>query len=274
MHFSRKRNLVNTTALLLLLLPAIAAHAEEVLNLGPLLYIDRDEQSGTKSIDALGPFVSYKKTPDTVEYGFRPIFYNYRDYRKDRTAFDFLYPLMTHRSFEGDTKFQLIEYLFYYSSDLRPSGFRGYSYMLFPFVFGRKDENPEESYFALFPVYGKMRHKFGKDEVNFFLFPLFLQTKEGGATNNNFVWPFIGVYSGGGVSGGRLWPLYGWRGKEGDFEDEFAIPGRAEADDLGEDGGASAASDSVACLVPPVVGGHAEPLDRGAVVEELADLLL
>lgn len=223
MLYSRKSTLINTTALLLLLLPAIAANAEEVLNLGPLLYIDRDEQSGTKSIDALGPFVSYKKTPDTVEYGFRPIFYNYRDYSRDRTAFDFLYPLMTHRSFEGDTKFQLIEYLFYYSSDLRPSGFREYSYMLFPFVFGRKDENPEESYFALFPVYGKMRHKFGKDEVNFFLFPLFLQTKEGGATNNNFVWPFIGAYSGGGVSGGRLWPLYGWRGKEGDFEDEFAL---------------------------------------------------
>ena len=223
MHFSRNRTLVNTTAFLLLLIPALAAHAEEVLNLGPLLYIDRDEQSGTKSIDALGPFVSYKKTPDTEEYGFRPIFYNYRDYSKDRTAFDFLYPLMTHRSFEGDTKFQLIEYLFYYSSDLRPSGFREYSYMLFPFVFGRKDENPEESYFAFFPVYGKLRHKFGKDEINFFLFPLFLQTKEGGATNNNFVWPFIGAYSGGGVSGGRLWPVYGWRGKEGDFEDEFAL---------------------------------------------------
>jgi hypothetical protein len=210
-------------ALILLLLPPVASHAEEVLNLGPLLYIDRDEQSGTKSIDALGPFVSYKKTPETVEYGFRPVFYNYRDYRKDRTAFDFLYPLMTHRSFEGDTKFQLLEYLFYYSSDLRPSGFREYSYMLFPFVFGRKDENPGESYFALFPLYGKMRHKFGKDEVNFFLFPLFLQTKEDGATNNNFVWPFIGAYSGGGVSGGRFWPLYGWKGKEGDFEDEFAL---------------------------------------------------
>ncbi|MEW6144020.1 MAG: hypothetical protein AB1598_03270 [Thermodesulfobacteriota bacterium] len=217
------RALVNTIVLILTLLSPLTAEAEEVLNLGPLLYIDRDEQSGTKSIDALGPFVSYKKTPDTVEYGFRPVFYNYRDYAKDRTAFDFLYPLMTHRTFEGDTKFQLLEYLFYYSSDLRPSGFREYSYMLFPLVFGRKDEDPRESYFALFPLYGRMRHKFGKDEVNFVLFPLFLQTREGGATNNNFLWPFIGAYSGGGVSGGRFWPIYGWRGKEGDFEDEFAL---------------------------------------------------
>jgi hypothetical protein len=217
------RAITSIAALILLLLLPLTGAAEEVLNLGPLLYIDRDEASGTKSVDALGPFISYKKTPDTVEYGFRPVFYNYHDYAKDRSGFDFLYPLMTHRTFEGDTKFQLIEYLFSYNSDLRPSGFREYSYMLFPFVFGRKDEDPKNSYFALFPVYGKIRHKFGKDEINFFLFPLFLQTREEGATNNNFLWPFIGAYSGGGVTGGRFWPLYGTKEKEGDFEDEFAL---------------------------------------------------
>lgn len=217
------RAIIPIAALVLLFLAPLAASAEEVLNLGPLLYIDRDEASGTKSIDALGPFISYKKTPDTKEYGFRPVFYNYRDYSKDSTAFDFLYPLMTHRTFEGDTKFQILEYLFYYSSDLRQSGFREHKYSLFPLVFGRKAENPDDSYFALFPIYGKLRNKFGKDEINFALFPLFLQTKEGGATNSNFIWPFIGVYSGGGVTGGRLWPLYGYRGKEGDFEDEFAL---------------------------------------------------
>ena len=217
------RTIATIVTLILFLLPPLNSSAEEVLNLGPLLYIDRDETSGTKSIDALGPFISYKKTPDTVEYGLRPVFYNYRNYAKDRTAFDFLYPLFTHRTFEGDSKFQLLEYLFYYSSDLRPSGFREYSYSLFPLVFGRKDEDPAESYFALFPVYGKLRHKFGKDEISFVLFPLFLRTSEGGMNNYNFLWPFIGAYSGGGVKGGRLWPIYGYREKEDDFKDEFAL---------------------------------------------------
>jgi hypothetical protein len=56
-----------------------------------------------------------------------------------------------------------------------------------------------------------MKNKYAKDEINFFMFPLFLQTKNYGVTNNNFLWPFIGVYSGNGVEGGRLWPLYGYK---------------------------------------------------------------
>jgi hypothetical protein len=216
------RNLGSIIALVLFLISPYAASAEEVLNLGPLLYIDKDAKTGSESIDALGPFFSYKKTPDTKEYGFRPIFYDYHNYAKDRSAFDFLYPLFTHRSFETDTKLQLLEYLFYYKSDLRPSGFREYSYMLFPFVFGKKDENPRNSYFALFPLYGRMRHKFGKDEINFVLFPLFLQARKESATNTNILWPFFGVYSGDGVEGGRLWPLFGYREKEDD-KDEFAF---------------------------------------------------
>ncbi len=223
MSFPGARNLRSILTILLCLIPPLAASADEVLNLGPLLYIDRDRETGAKSIDALGPFFSYKKTPDTMEYGFRPIFYNYRNYAKDRTGFDFLYPLVTHRSFEGDTKFQFLEYLFYYSSDLRPSGFREYSYMLFPLIFGRKDEDPQESYFAFFPLYGNMRHKFGKDEINFALFPLYLRTKKEGVTNTNVLWPFFGAYSGGGAGGGRFWPLFGYREKEDDFEDEFAL---------------------------------------------------
>ncbi|MFI5323292.1 MAG: hypothetical protein ACHQ6U_07125 [Thermodesulfobacteriota bacterium] len=223
MSFPITRNLVSIITLVFCLLTPLAASAEEVLNLGPLLFIDKNAGTGSESIDALGPFFSYKKTPDTKEYGFRPVFYKYRDYSKDWTGFDFLYPLFTHRSFEGSTKFQFFEYLFYYKSDIRPSGFRAYNYMLFPFVFGSKDENPQNSYFALFPVYGRIRNKFGKDEINFTLFPLFLQTRKAGATNTSVLWPFFGAYSGGGVGGGRFWPLYGYRGKEDDYEDEFAL---------------------------------------------------
>lgn len=223
MHSSRLRISGAALVALLCLLHTSQAYGGEVLNLGPLLYMEEDEETGTKSVDALGPFVSYKKSPDTTEYGFRPIFYNYRNERKDRTSFDFLYPFFTHRSFEGDTKFQVLVYLFYYRSDLRPSGFREYDYTLFPFLFGRKDEQPEKSYFALFPLFGTLKHRYGKDEISFMLFPLFLKTRQEGMTNYNFVWPFFGAYGGDGVSGGRFWPLYGIREKEDSFEDEFAL---------------------------------------------------
>lgn len=216
-------NLAVLIALSLCFLSVIHASGEEVLNMGPLLYIDRNEETGEKTIDALGPFVTYKKSPEGEEYGLRPLFYNYRNYRKDRTGVDVLYPLLTQRSFEGDTKLQLLVYLFYYKSDLRPSGFREKEYTLFPFVFGRHAEDEERSFFAVFPFFGRMKQKFGKDEINFYLFPLFLQTKKDGMANNNVLWPFFGAYSGDGVRGGRFWPVYGFREKEDVFEDRFAF---------------------------------------------------
>jgi len=185
--------------------------------------MEKDEETGEKKIDALGPFVSYKKEAHETEYGLRPIFYNYKDANKDRTSFDFLYPLSSYRTFEGDTKFQALMYIFYYKSTLRESGYREREYTLFPFIFARHAEDPERSFFAMFPVYGNMNHKYGKDKIKFFLFPLFLQTENYGVTNTNLIWPFIGYYSGNGASGGRLWPIYGQK-KVGDaLNDRFAL---------------------------------------------------
>ncbi len=214
-----------TPFLLLILsqLPAQSALALDTINLGPLFYMEKDSEKGTKTIDALGPFVSYKRGEHEKEYGFRPIFYNYRNYNKDMTSFDFLYPLSTHRTFEGDTKFQMLVYIFFYRSDIRPSGFVEKDFTFFPFVFSKRAEDPEESYFAFFPFGGRVKNKYGKDEISFFLFPLFMQTKKDGVTNNNFIWPFIGSYHGEGVRGGRLWPVYGKRYKPDTFSESFAL---------------------------------------------------
>ncbi|GJM15389.1 MAG: hypothetical protein DHS20C13_07160 [Thermodesulfobacteriota bacterium] len=185
--------------------------------------MEKDEETGEKRIDALGPFISYDKKAQERGYGLRPIFYKYEDIRKDRNSFDFIYPLSTYRTFEGDTKFQALMYIFYYKSDLQENGYREREYTLFPFVFARHAEDPDRSFFAVFPVYGNMKNKYGKDRIKFFLFPLFLQTENYGVKNSNFIWPFIGYYSGNGASGGRLWPVYGQKTVGDSVKDEFAL---------------------------------------------------
>lgn len=202
---------------------ALPASGNDTINLGPLFFMEKGEDGKTESVDALGPFISYDKTENETGYGLRPLFYSYSNESKDTTALDLVYPFITHRTFEGDTKFQLLVYLFYYKSDLRPSGFREKDYTLFPFVFARQAEDPERSYFALFPLFGEVKHKYGKDRISFFLFPLFLQTEKEGVTNSNLLWPFIGASSGNGVHGGRLWPVFGYRAKEDTFEETFAL---------------------------------------------------
>lgn len=209
--------------LLFTVLPLFSSLAMDTINLGPLFYMEKDEETGEKRIDALGPLISYKKEAETTGYGFRPIFYNYKDARKDRTAFDFIYPLSTYRTFEGDTKFQALIYLFYYKSDLKENGYREREYTLFPLIFARHAEEADRSFFAVFPVYGNMKSKYGKDRIQFFLFPLFLQTENYGTTNTNFIWPFIGYYSGNGAKGGRLWPIYGQKTIGDSVKDEFAL---------------------------------------------------
>jgi hypothetical protein len=203
--------------------PVFSASALDRINLGPLFFMEKDDETGEKRIDALGPLISYEKQADETGYGLRPIFYNYRDDRKDRTALDMLYPLSTYRSFEGDTKFQAVIYVFYYKSDLQENGYREREYTLFPLIFARHAEDPDRSFFAVFPIYGNMKSKYGKDRIQFFLFPLFLQTENYGVTNSNFIWPFIGYYSGNGASGGRLWPIYGQKTVGDSSRDEFAM---------------------------------------------------
>ncbi|MEM7008879.1 MAG: hypothetical protein AAF462_07055 [Thermodesulfobacteriota bacterium] len=186
--------------------------------------METDEETGKKKIDALGPLISYDKEGNEEGYGFRPLFYNHKDYRKDRGSLDVVYPLFTYRTFKDDTKMQVLMYIFYYKSTLEDSGFREKEFTLFPILYGRKAENPDRSFFAFFPLFGNMKHKFGKDEINFFLFPLFLQTKNNGVTNSNLLWPFIGAYSGNGVEGGRLWPVYGIKtAEDNSVYDQFAL---------------------------------------------------
>ena len=56
--------------------------------------------------------------------------------------------------------------------------------------------------------------------------------------------------------------------------DERRVERGRDADRLREDGGDARARDAVKGLVPPFVGRHTEPRDRGSLVRELRDLLL
>src|ERR1019366_8531740 len=61
--------------------------------------------------------------------------------------------------------------------------------------------------------------------------------------------------------------------RRGHAEDEAGIPGRGQPDGLREHRGAAGARHPVQALVPPVVGGNAEPLDGRRIVHRLRDLL-
>ena len=216
-------NIFYVSLFILIFIGEYPCSGEEGFSLGPLFDSDQDKTQTTQQVDALGPFITSKKTETRFEYGFHPLFYLVEDTGNDSTEFDFLYPLATYDRRENDRRFQFIFYLLFYKTVQTRSGFVENEFHLFPFIFAKNAEDKNNSYFALFPVYGNLKYKFSRDEINFFLFPLFLRTKKNEATNYSFLWPFFGYYTGGGQKGFRFWPLFGYRKKEGSFEEKFAL---------------------------------------------------
>src|SRR5919197_580693 len=77
-------------------------------SLGPLFSIERDRTQNHMEIDALGPFVTYKKRDKTSEFGLRPLFYSVKHKEKDSAEFDLLYPASTYRRNDEDWRFQFL----------------------------------------------------------------------------------------------------------------------------------------------------------------------
>jgi len=188
-----------------------------------LITVERDPKTNSKEVDALGPFITSKKNDVRSEYGFRPFFYVVNDKERDSSEFDFIYPIATYDRRGDDWRFQFLVYLLYYDKKKSQGGFVEREFNLFPFIFTKKAENKDDSYFALFPLFGNLKNKFYKDEINFVLFPLFLETRNGEEIHQSFLWPFFGYYKGGGQKGFRFWPLFGYRKKGKTLDEKFAL---------------------------------------------------
>jgi len=179
------------------------------INLGPL-YHSQINSDYEKEYSALGPFIIHRESKDYSEFGFRPFFHKTTKKRGDVKELEFIYPLASYKKRENFSWFQSLLFIFVYNTEINPSGFKNKEISLFPFIFYNKEENPDNDYFAFFPLYGNLKNKFLKDEINFFLFPIYLRTEADGGISKNYVWPFITTYSGE-LEGFRAWPIGGKR---------------------------------------------------------------
>jgi hypothetical protein len=209
--------------LLSLVIYANVSFCAEGINLGPLLNIERDSKSHAQEMNAVGPFITSRRSDEATEFGFRPFFYSINNREKNSSEFDILYPIATYDRRDDNWRFQFLVYLLYLESEKTKNGFNEKEFNLFPFIFSKRAESKENSYFACFPIFGNMKYKFYKDQIIFFLFPLFLQTRNGEEVNTSLLWPFFGYYKGGGQSGFRFWPLFGYRKREEKLDEKFVL---------------------------------------------------
>lgn len=184
-------------------------------SLRPLYSWHQDLPTGNKDIDFLWPVFSHRYRPQTQA-------------AKDRRA-TYLFPLFYQRSEErfGKDIFDRVILPFWFEGSQTN---RGRYQILFPFfwyAYNAKMITPlfpprEQTFAAIFPLAGDFRGYWNRDRIRFILWPLFVHSSGGTGQDYNQVhsilWPIFGLYSGPRTSGFRVWPLFAWVEKEGEYK--------------------------------------------------------
>ena len=201
-----------------ILLPATGCAASDgsIFTLWPIVDYRSAPQDNFTSVGLAGPLLRYERSEKRKRFGLRPLYYRETD-EKGIIESDLLYPLMTYRSNEDEHSFQFFHLL---TSDASVE--EGSDFMLFPFLFYR---NPPqgEGYFAFFPLGGKILNRFGRDRIEFALFPLYGKTERKGTKTTNLLWPLFSLTQGENERGWAFWPVYGRAEKKGVYRRNFLL---------------------------------------------------
>ncbi|MBN1571792.1 MAG: hypothetical protein JW984_01210 [Deltaproteobacteria bacterium] len=177
------------------------------VNVWPLFYYSDDKAEGSLTLSIITPLFYYRKTDaGTKEFGFRPLFYYHRDDKKDTTVVDFIYPIGKYKQRGDDKNFRIFPILRDARHDLADDKER-IAHDYFPLFWGRSED--DELYGGLFPFYGTIKDRFGRDDMLFVMWPLYYRTVEEGFTSNNYLWPLVRTTEGEGGWGARFFPIWG-----------------------------------------------------------------
>jgi hypothetical protein len=187
-------------------------------NFAPLFIYSEDEEREGKALDALGPFFSYRKDNREKKFVFRPL--AYRKQEPQHYYLEYLYPLGKYEETDQEVKSYLMPF---YSTrrDLTQPKVQKKERTFFLAIWGETDQG--EKYGGLFPFYGHLKKRFRKDEMTFFLWPLYSKSREGENRTTTYLWPIFTLTEGGGREGWRVWPLAGHETKENDYEKKFFL---------------------------------------------------
>ncbi|MFB3887002.1 MAG: hypothetical protein ACE144_17390 [Thermodesulfobacteriota bacterium] len=205
----------------LCLVPSLSA-AEEgsiSINFWPLFQYNSDPVEGVREVNGLGPFFIWKKDSARSEWGFRPLLYWTEDEAELLKRFEFMYPFGKYQVKEEDKKGYLFPLSLYREEEFDEK--KRWDFQFFPFFIGETDKG--EDYFGIFPLFGTLLDRFGKDEIRFCLWPLYSESTSEGVRKTNMLWPFFSFIEGEKKKGYRFWPIYGRREEAGVSLSEFFL---------------------------------------------------
>ncbi|PLX71906.1 MAG: hypothetical protein C0614_14145 [Desulfuromonas sp.] len=205
--------------LVLTLFCTVPVGAETVFTLWPL--VDYRSSENFTSLHLLGPLGKYQRQGELTELALRPLLFHTIS-SPGRSQTDIVYPFATLKQDQDETRLEVLQLFSLRSEQSSDSGSVRRSFTLFPLLFhGHHAEFG--SYTALFPLGGTLYDRFGRDRIDFWLFPLYARSENDGRRVDNLLWPLFSRTSGAGYSGYAFWPFYGWSEQGGQLRRRFFL---------------------------------------------------
>lgn len=175
---------------------------------GPLIHSFPLTLEPGVGLEAAGPFHYRHGMEDGTLWAVPPLVSVYASADGDRGDVHVLPPLFAWHRWGTDRKWQLLQWLSGSNVDAieAPDTKR---FQLFPFVFWQDSPDDTRDYRALFPIYGNVKNRLFRDEAEFVLFPLWLESRKGSVRTRNVLFPFLHLRDGPGMLGWQFFPLVG-----------------------------------------------------------------
>jgi hypothetical protein len=201
---------------------AVADDGAEEAALHPAQHEEKRERAERRFV--FWPFVFVDETTEWRQFSLIPLYVERATADDSEKRVQFLWPIFLYNRSEQDIGIRVVPFFAYSKNVYAYKDGTEYDvdYMLFPFVYG-SDSSEEEGSFALFPVAGKFKDFLGRDEISFFLFPLYMRYSRGELRQRNYLWPVLSFSEGGGYTGFRLWPLFGYFEESGVYRNKFVL---------------------------------------------------
>jgi hypothetical protein len=198
---------------------SLAKERSVSLNVWPFFQYTFDPREGVREIDGLGPLFLWKGGPQRVEWGIRPFLYWTEDEAESLQRLEFIYPFGKYQAEKDRKKGYLVPLSRYKEEEFDGKKRWGFEFLFF--FLGETEKG--EDYFGLFPIYGTLLDRFAKDEIRFYLWPLYSESTREGAVTTNLLWPFFSFTEGEKKRGYRFWPFYGLKEEVGVSRAEFVL---------------------------------------------------
>jgi hypothetical protein len=183
------------------------------LAFGPLVHEFKLTLSAGHRVESAGPLLSYQLKGPEEQLALAPLLSYTCDPDLDLEEFDLAYPLLTYDRFGTEYRVQFFQLLSFAGGHSQGND-AARRFTLFPIYFQQRSADSNLAYTAFVPFYGKLKNRLFRDEIRFFLFPIYGQSKKRDVVTDNYLYPLFHLRRGDGLNGWQFWPLVGNEHKE------------------------------------------------------------